>query len=98
MVSKIEMPCTCVWSASSSCCIASLLLQNAILRYQINCKVAPITGLAVLHIYTGDLGLSVAADSVDSAQKEIALWFKPDELAQYEATIAGWIYEAKSKL
>lgn len=34
------------------------------------------------------------ADGVDSAQTEIALWFKPEELAQYERTLKGWLYES----
>lgn len=33
-------------------------------------------------------------DGVDSAQKEIALWFKPSELADYEKSVKGWIYES----
>ncbi len=38
------------------------------------------------------------ADSVDSAQKEIALWFRAGELAAYDPVISSWIYESKSKL
>ena len=36
----------------------------------------------------------MAADGVDSAQKEIALWFTPKELAEYEKSAKGWIYES----
>lgn len=49
----------------------------------------------------GDYGVETGrnlihgSDGVDSAQKEIALWFKPNELAQYKPTIQSWIYEAK---
>jgi len=35
------------------------------------------------------------ADGIDAAQKEIALWFKSHELAQYKPTIQSWVYEAK---
>lgn len=47
----------------------------------------------------GDFGIDVGrniihgSDSVASAQREIALWFKPDELASYEAMAKAWIYE-----
>lgn len=50
------------------------------------------------HPYSATNTMLYFADSVDSAQKEIALWFRPDELADYSATIAGWVYEARSKL
>ena len=33
------------------------------------------------------------SDSVKSAKKEIALWFKEDELAKYNSMISEWIYE-----
>ncbi|KAK9823716.1 hypothetical protein WJX72_004856 [[Myrmecia] bisecta] len=47
----------------------------------------------------GDYGIDVGrniihgSDSVDSAQKEIALWFKPAELAEYELISKKWVYE-----
>ncbi|KAL6775814.1 FAP340 [Auxenochlorella protothecoides x Auxenochlorella symbiontica] len=42
-----------------------------------------------------DLGRNIVhgSDSVDSAQREIALWFSPDELAEYDPTVTPWIYE-----
>lgn len=33
------------------------------------------------------------SDSVESAMREIALWFRADELADYEPVTATWIYE-----
>lgn len=33
------------------------------------------------------------SDSVESAKKEIALWFTADEVCQYEPCATGWIYE-----
>lgn len=30
---------------------------------------------------------------LQSAQKEIALWFSPEELAQYELHSEKWVYE-----
>lgn len=33
------------------------------------------------------------SDSVESANKEIALWFKPEELVKYQASQYSWVYE-----
>ena len=33
------------------------------------------------------------SDSVDSATREINLWFKPEELAGWESNSSAWIYE-----
>ncbi|PNZ70204.1 nucleoside-diphosphate kinase [Staphylococcus croceilyticus] len=47
----------------------------------------------------GDLGLTVGrnvihgSDSVASAKREISLWFKDEELSDYEATRDTWLYE-----
>ncbi|EEH33238.1 nucleoside diphosphate kinase [Paracoccidioides lutzii Pb01] len=45
--------------------------------------------------YAIDVGRNVChgSDSVESAKKEIALWFKPEELVKYEQSQANWIYE-----
>ncbi|HLR11744.1 MAG TPA: nucleoside-diphosphate kinase [Sporosarcina sp.] len=46
----------------------------------------------------GDFGVTVAkniihgSDSPESAEREINLWFKEDELTTYEKTTATWIY------
>lgn len=42
-----------------------------------------------------DLGRNVVhgSDSVPSAQREIALWFTPEELADYSVTVTPWVYE-----
>ena len=34
-----------------------------------------------------------ASDSPEAAAEEIALWFKPDELVNYNRTMDMWIYE-----
>jgi len=45
----------------------------------------------------GDYALSVqnnlihGSDSVENAQKEIALWFRPEELVSFTPTDSGWI-------
>lgn len=45
----------------------------------------------------GDFGLSRqmnlmhGSDSVDAAQREIAVYFKPEELIAYTTTLAGWV-------
>jgi len=47
----------------------------------------------------GDLCIEVGrniihgSDSADSANHEIALWFKPNEIASYEFSHAQWVYE-----
>nr|AIW62430.1 nucleoside diphosphate kinase [Scytodes thoracica] len=33
------------------------------------------------------------SDSVPSAEKEISLWFTPDEIANYSLALDSWIYE-----
>lgn len=47
----------------------------------------------------GDLGIEVgrnvvhASDSVESAQREIAIYFKPEELLDYQKVEETWLYE-----
>jgi nucleoside-diphosphate kinase len=47
----------------------------------------------------GDFGLVTGrnlvhgSDSVPAAQREISLWFRPSELADYTAHNAAWVYE-----
>lgn len=45
--------------------------------------------------YCIDVGRNIihGSDSLESAEKEINLWFKPEELVQYERTSESWIYE-----
>lgn len=33
------------------------------------------------------------SDAVESAKKEIGLWFKPEELANWTPAQEGWVYE-----
>jgi nucleoside-diphosphate kinase len=46
-----------------------------------------------------DFGLEVgrnlthASDSPENAQKEIALWFKPEEILSWSRTIDEWVFE-----
>ncbi|HEC2197328.1 TPA: nucleoside-diphosphate kinase [Staphylococcus delphini] len=48
----------------------------------------------------GDLGLTVGrnvihgSDSVSSAEREIALWFKDEEISSYHTPDETWLYEA----
>jgi nucleoside-diphosphate kinase len=37
--------------------------------------------------------LTHASDSVENGQKEIALWFKPEELVSWKRATDAWIYE-----
>lgn len=47
----------------------------------------------------GDLGVSVGrnlihgSDAIETAQREIALWFKEEELAAWEPSMISWLYE-----
>lgn len=47
----------------------------------------------------GDFGLDVGrniihgSDGAESAQREIALWFKSEEIAAFERAVDSWIYE-----
>ncbi|WP_457826730.1 nucleoside-diphosphate kinase, partial [Staphylococcus aureus] len=47
----------------------------------------------------GDLGLTVGrnvvhgSDSVESAEREINLWFKPEEISSYQSPDEVWLYE-----
>jgi nucleoside-diphosphate kinase len=47
----------------------------------------------------GDFAIDVGrnlihgSDAVESAKKEIALWFKPEEITSYTPPSAAWIYE-----
>ncbi|RJE19018.1 Nucleoside diphosphate kinase [Aspergillus sclerotialis] len=45
--------------------------------------------------YAIDVGRNVChgSDSVESAKKEISLWFSPSELLQWKHSQASWIYE-----
>lgn len=48
----------------------------------------------------GDYGMSGSnnlihgSDSLESAQSELAIWFKPEELVDYPLANAAWVYEA----
>ncbi len=47
----------------------------------------------------GDYGISIgrnlihASDAVETAQREIALWFEDSELISWETALQNWIYE-----
>ncbi|ODV96472.1 hypothetical protein PACTADRAFT_49813 [Pachysolen tannophilus NRRL Y-2460] len=45
--------------------------------------------------YALDVGRNVChgSDSVESAKKEIDLWFKKEELIDYKSSLFSWIYE-----
>lgn len=45
--------------------------------------------------YGMDLGVNVihGSDSPESAEREIGIFFKPEELVQYERSVERWIYE-----
>jgi nucleoside-diphosphate kinase len=47
----------------------------------------------------GDLGVSIGrnlihgSDAIETAQQEVALWFKPEELSNWQPTVTPWLYE-----
>ena len=47
----------------------------------------------------GDFGVSIGrnlihgSDAVETAQREIGLWFTPEELIDWEPTLTPWLYE-----
>lgn len=47
----------------------------------------------------GDYGVSIGrnlihgSDAVETAQREISLWFSEDELVSWESTAKSWLYE-----
>lgn len=47
----------------------------------------------------GDLGINIGrniihgSDALETAQREIALWFKPEELVEWKYTVNPWIVE-----
>ena len=45
--------------------------------------------------YAIDVGRNIChgSDSVENAKKEIALWFKPEEVLKYDHSMFGWVYE-----
>jgi nucleoside-diphosphate kinase len=42
-----------------------------------------------------DIGRNIihGSDAPDTAEREISLWFSPDEIASWQPTISPWIYE-----
>ena len=47
----------------------------------------------------GDFGITIGrnlihgSDAIETAQQEIELWFKEDELTSWESSNKGWLYE-----
>ncbi|TYQ30823.1 nucleoside-diphosphate kinase [Pseudanabaena sp. UWO310] len=47
----------------------------------------------------GDFGVNIGrniihgSDAIETAQTEIALWFKPEELVEWKPSLTAWIYE-----
>ncbi|MFN5855570.1 MAG: nucleoside-diphosphate kinase [Pseudanabaenaceae cyanobacterium] len=47
----------------------------------------------------GDFGANIGrniihgSDAIETAQREIALWFQPEELVEWKPTITPWVYE-----
>jgi nucleoside-diphosphate kinase len=54
---------------------------------------------AELGTIRGDFGVSIGrnlihgSDAIETAQREINLWFKPEELVDWKPTVTPWLYE-----
>jgi nucleoside-diphosphate kinase len=54
---------------------------------------------AELGTIRGDYGVSIGrnlihgSDAIETAQREINLWFAPEELSSWEPSIKSWLYE-----
>jgi nucleoside-diphosphate kinase len=50
---------------------------------------------SIRHDFALEVGrnLTHASDSVENAEKEISLWFKPEELVQWQRDIDHWTFE-----
>jgi len=50
---------------------------------------------SVRGMYGMSVGMNIihGADSVENAQREIAIYFKPQELVAYEKSLNDWVYE-----
>lgn len=47
------------------------------------------------HDFALEIGrnLTHASDSPENGEKEVALWFKPDELVNWQRTVDAWVFE-----
>ncbi|MBI4568550.1 MAG: nucleoside-diphosphate kinase [Planctomycetes bacterium] len=43
------------------------------------------------------LNLTHGSDSVESGAREVALWFKTEELVAWERTLDGWVYNTEDR-
>lgn len=50
---------------------------------------------SIRHDFALEIGrnLTHASDSPENAEKEVALWFKKEELVEWERAVDGWIFE-----
>lgn len=50
---------------------------------------------SIRHDYALEIGrnLTHASDTVENGAKEVALWFRPDELVTWERAIDQWVFE-----
>jgi nucleoside-diphosphate kinase len=50
---------------------------------------------SIRHDFALEIGrnLTHASDTPENGQKEVALWFKPDELITWDRTIDRWVFE-----
>jgi nucleoside-diphosphate kinase len=50
---------------------------------------------SVRHDFSLEVGRNIthASDSIENAEKEIALWFKPEEVISWKRAIDEWVFE-----
>lgn len=69
--------------------IVSLDLHSVCVSYCLDCFANQFS------FFQQDVGRNVChgSDAVESAQKEIALWFKPEEVQSWKQASHDWVYE-----
>ena len=75
-------------STALSCSQVTLWLQRALVTSHLQAHLA--TQHRILYFVSL---LCFAMLALQSAQREIALWFKAEELADYTPTTCAWVYE-----
>lgn len=74
-----------VWEADNA-----IALTRAMIGKTDAVEAAPGTIRSDFAIHT-NLNLVHGSDSAENAEREIALWFAPEEIVSYDRTIARWI-------
>lgn len=85
--------CVCVGGSPGSRDLSARLLETP--PSLPPCTLSPPFSLPPSADLAVDMGRNVihGSDSVNSAMREVALWFRADELAAYTPATSAWVYE-----